>query len=290
MLIELRANSERFPRNEGFTCRMVKPRLLLTAGVVAASVAAGAVGGSLLFTPSLSGAQDATTEITTMTAPEPGFHGGGPKGAGFLGDSLSVAANALGIDESALRDELKAGKTIADVAKAKNVDVQTVIDALVADAKDKLQQLEDNLSERMTDFVNGKQEFGPDRFGHDGFGLGPGRHLGGVGAGLDVAAKALGIDESALRDELRAGKSIADVAKERKVDVETVIDALVKAADDKIDQAVTDGHLPSDKADEIKSRTKEMITAFVNGQRPARPNGPDGPWGAGAPAPSDTAA
>ena len=255
---------------------MLKPRLLVSAGVVAAAVTAGAVGGALLFTPSSSGAQDGTTLAAAPDAGPPKGHGFGR----FRGGSLEVAAEALGMDESALRDELRDGKTIADVAEERDVDVQTVVDALVADAKAKLQQLEDDLPERMSDFVNNKAPVGPGRFGHG--------HRGGpfVGAGLDAAATALGMDESALRDELRDGKTIADVANEKDVDLQAVIDALVAAANEKIDQAVADGRISSDRADDMKSRTKDMITAFVNGQRPPRP---DGPWGGPSPAPQTDA-
>jgi hypothetical protein len=254
---------------------MLKPRLLLTAGVVAASVAAGTVGGALLFTPASSGAQDGTA--TTTTAPDPGRMRG-PGFGGFRGGSLEVAAEALGMDESALREALRGGKTIADVAKETNVDLQTVIDALVADAKDKLQQLEADLPQRMSDFVNKKAPAGPDHFRHGPRG-GPF-----MGAGLDAAATALGMDESALREALRGGKTIADVAKEKNVDLQTVIDALVDVANDKIDQAVADGRISSDRADEMKSHTKDMITAFVNGQMPSRP---DGAWGGPPPPPTD---
>jgi hypothetical protein len=53
------------------------------------------------------------------------------------------------------------------------------------------------------------------------------RHLRGVG--LDAAAKALNMTPAALRAELKTGKSIADVANEKGVPVQTVIDAIVGA-------------------------------------------------------------
>lgn len=47
-------------------------------------------------------------------------------------------AEVLGIDTDALRSELADGKSIADIAEANDVDVQDVIDALVADAESRL--------------------------------------------------------------------------------------------------------------------------------------------------------
>ena len=69
-----------------------------------------------------------------------GEHGGfkGPRGRGF--ESLATVAKALGIDAASLRTQLEGGATIADIAKAHNIDPQKVIDALVADAKTHLDQ------------------------------------------------------------------------------------------------------------------------------------------------------
>jgi hypothetical protein len=58
----------------------------------------------------------------------PGF------GFGIVGDSLDAAARALGITPEQLKSDLANGMSIADIAKRKNVDINKVIDALVADA------------------------------------------------------------------------------------------------------------------------------------------------------------
>src|SRR4051794_20137577 len=58
------------------------------------------------------------------------------------------------------------------------------------------------------------------------------------GAG-GVITKTIGIDRKTLRTEIRSGKTIAQIATEHNVQPQTVIDALVKAADKKIDAAVT---------------------------------------------------
>jgi hypothetical protein len=61
----------------------------------------------------------------------PGGHMGDHRGTGL---DIEAAATALGMTTDELRTELEGGSTIADVATAKGVDVQTVIDAIVADA------------------------------------------------------------------------------------------------------------------------------------------------------------
>ncbi|MDW3214069.1 MAG: hypothetical protein R8G01_08750 [Ilumatobacteraceae bacterium] len=53
---------------------------------------------------------------------------------GHRGDG-AVLADILGVDTDTLRSELAAGNSIADIAEANGVDVQAVIDALIADAE-----------------------------------------------------------------------------------------------------------------------------------------------------------
>jgi hypothetical protein len=101
---------------------------------------------------------------------------------------------------------------------------------------------------------------------------------GGRGPGLDAAAKALGIDASELRTDLQSGKTIADVAKDKGVDVQTVIAALVTDMQSHLADAVSNGRLTQAQADEMKANATERATALVNGERPDGP-----PPGMGAP-------
>lgn len=103
----------------------------------------------------------------------PGGHGG--PGGRHRGPGLDVAATALGMTADELRTELESGTTIAQVAEAKGVALQTVIDALVADMNDHLdkaladgrltQEQADarkaDATQRATDMVNGVRPEGP---------------------------------------------------------------------------------------------------------------------------------
>jgi hypothetical protein len=66
------------------------------------------------------------------------MEGHGPGGHGRGGFGLDTAATALGMTSDELRTALQDGSTIADVATAQGIDVQTVIDALVAEATTRL--------------------------------------------------------------------------------------------------------------------------------------------------------
>jgi len=120
----------------------------------------------------------------------PGLFGGGPHGGRFgfshhHGPGLDAAAKYLGVTEAQLRTDLANGKTLADVAKAHGKTAAGVVDALVADAKTKLDtavkagrlmqaQADEMLSDlkgHLADLVNGT--FPAPRFGdHDGDGHG----------------------------------------------------------------------------------------------------------------------
>jgi hypothetical protein len=106
-------------------------------------------------------------------------HRGGPRG----GPDLSIAASTIGVTADELRTALQSGQSIADVAKSKNVDPQTVIDAMVAAMKQRLaesvtagkltqakaDELAASATTRITDQVNGVAQPGPGPgFGHGG--------------------------------------------------------------------------------------------------------------------------
>jgi hypothetical protein len=85
---------------------------------------------------------------------------------------------------------------------------------------------------------------------------------------LAVAAEAIGIEADALRDALEGGQTIAQVAQANGVEAQAVVDALVDAVSTRIDEAVAEGRLTQEEADQKKAELPERMTALVNGQRP----------------------
>jgi hypothetical protein len=95
-------------------------------------------------------------------------HGPGGHGRHGPGPGLAAAAGTIGISEQDLFTALRSGQSIAQVAQSKGVEVQKVIDAIVADARTRLaEKLQSgdvtqaqadeklaNLEERVTDMVN----------------------------------------------------------------------------------------------------------------------------------------
>ncbi len=72
---------------------------------------------------------------SALLAAQPAKGPGGPGHGPGRPAELTAAATALGITDAQLRTELQAGKSIAAVATAKGVAVQSVINAMVAAAK-----------------------------------------------------------------------------------------------------------------------------------------------------------
>lgn len=85
-----------------------------------------------------------------------------------------------------------------------------------------------------------------------------------AGRGLDAAAEALGMSRSDLVDELRDGRTIAQVAEAKGVEVRAVIDAMVAEVREHLDGKVAEGELTREQADRRLAEATERITAMVN--------------------------
>lgn len=144
----------------------MKRSTVLGAAAFSLALAGGGAAGALLGTPVVSGAQDDTT--TTAPADDEARPGRGGPIRAFRGDCLEAAAEALGISTDELREQLRDGRTIADVAEERGVAVDDVVEAMVAAGTERLQEAIEELPERMTALVEGelprrgpRRAFGP---------------------------------------------------------------------------------------------------------------------------------
>jgi hypothetical protein len=162
----------------------MKRRMVATIAI-GGSMALGALGGAVLFAPLSSLAADTDRAADERTTDDCELQGP-------IASHLEVAADTIGIDASALLERIRDGETIADVAEAEGVEVDAVIDAMVSDARSRLDEavaddrlterqarlIARDMQERITAMVNG-EFLGPDGFGgfhhHRGaMGWGPG--------------------------------------------------------------------------------------------------------------------
>jgi hypothetical protein len=82
--------------------------------------------------------------------------------------------------------------------------------------------------------------------------------------GAKVVADTLGVSVQDLRTALKGGQSISEYATSLGKDPQTVVDALVNAANTKIDQLVAEGKLPQGRADTIKGKVPARVDKIVN--------------------------
>ena len=170
----------------------------------------------------------ATPGATAATTPKTNY------GQVFVGK----LAAALGIDQAKLQ------------AAVKQAELDT-IDQAVANG-DLARNPADALKQRV------EQSNGPGPFGlfgdHGrGKGMGPGPRAAVVDeqAVLQAVADKLGMSVADLQTQLRSGKSIADIAKDKNLNVQDLYAAAANAAKPILDQAVKDGKLTQAQADQI---------------------------------------
>lgn len=207
----------------------------------------------------------------------PGF-GMGPGGGrgGMMGQGsgrwggpdnglISVAAKKLGLTSQELLTELQAGKTIADVAKEKNVTVETIVEAVLAPQAGWLKGMVDSeqLTQAQADAQLALLKANVTRQISEAQSLG-GRWGGPENSLLSVAAEKLGLTSQELLTELQAGKTIADVAKEKDVAVDTIVEAVLTPRAEQLKQAVTAGQLTQDQADAQLALMKANLTQRIN--------------------------
>jgi uncharacterized membrane protein len=94
--------------------------------------------------------------------------------------------------------------------------------------------------------------------------LRPGVRRGLRHAVLKVSADTIGVSVQDLRQGLRSGQSIADVAHSKNVDPQKVVDAIVKAGDTKIESLVTSGKITSERGQKLEARLPDLAQRVVN--------------------------
>ncbi|MGI6367962.1 MAG: hypothetical protein ACOX2L_06315 [Anaerolineae bacterium] len=89
-----------------------------------------------------------------------------------------------------------------------------------------------------------------------------GRPLGMRGAGeavMEAIEETLGLTRDEIRTMREDGQTLAEIAKEQKVDQEDLAEAILEAKTEQIEQAVTDEEITREQADWLIARDKAMV-------------------------------
>lgn len=251
-------------------------RQMLRIALGSSAAALVAAAGLAVASPTLAQGVSAINPAAALSADAE--RGRGPLGRG--GMQLSAVATALGMTEAELRTELEAGKSVADVAAAKNVSLDAVTNAIVDARTQELAQavtdgkltqaqadaLISNLKLTLPGQLQTKMVPGLQRDWDGGRGgRGHGDKGGGIrtGAQLATVATALGVTQAELWTELQAGKSVADVAAAKNVALDTVINAIVAEQTAALQLAVTNGRLTQAQADERIASLKANLPTLL---------------------------
>jgi urease gamma subunit len=205
---------------------------------------------------------------------------------------IGIVAEATGLSQEEILDALRDGQTLAEIAEAEGADLEEIVDAAVAAAESRLRAaVEDGrLTEaQMEQALDRLAEELPQRLEQAWQPTGPaGGLLGRFGEGFwtmyDAVAEALGLEPEALFTELHDGKTVADVAEEKGVEMEDVREALqdarAEARKEAIEQAVDEGRLTREQAEWMIEGLEEGFIPGARGLGRGRGSGP-GPGGCG---------
>jgi hypothetical protein len=190
----------------------------------------------------------------------------------WIGQFSEGLQTLLKLDKAALQEKLSSGQTLAQVAAAQGI----TRDALKAElTKQANTEMENQRKEFTTnvDQVIDSTNLGKmgDRKGPHG--MGPGKQAGKHGMHKDPkfeltpVASLLGYaTETELKEALKSGSSLADLASTQKVDVQKVIDQVKTQIQKQLDQKLADGTITKTHYDERKAGISQKVTEIVNHQ------------------------
>jgi hypothetical protein len=173
----------------------------------------------------------------------------------------------LNLDASTLQQNFKSGKSLADIAAAQGVDEQKVIDLLVSQDAQRLDQAvqagkltQDQATKEKADAqteIKNKVE------NKGGFGRGEHGERGGK---LKEAASVLGIDEQSLQTQLQSGKTLAQIAQDKGITKDDLVNKLLQNEKDRLTKMVDQTWQQHDDASTSDS-SASSATSTENSQR-----------------------
>ncbi len=188
---------------------------------------------------------------------------GGGRGPGMMHEAFQEDFwGILGMTADELREQIKEGKTLAEIAEEEGVldelkdalyDAQKErTDTLVDEGKLTEEQAEEMLEKCQTMLDEGK------------FGMaGAGRPYGQSGPGIneerqEVILDILGMTADELKEQMKEGKTLAEIAEEEGVSDE-LKDALYDAQKERTDTLVDEGKLTEEQAEEMLEKCQTML-------------------------------
>ncbi|WP_274649143.1 hypothetical protein [Paenibacillus humicola] len=197
-------------------------------------------------------------QTSTAAHTRPAGSAFGHRGFGGPGIVSQDVLDLLKLDKQTLNQKLASGESLAQIAQDQGVTRDQLKQALT-DAFDKQQaQQKQQFTDNLDKLVDGQMKMKPGKGGM-------GKRMMGVQFDLSAISSQLGLTQQELKDDLKSGKTIADLAADKSIDVQQLIDAEKTAIVDQINQAVTDGKLTQAQADKQIANAEAIAEKIVNG-------------------------
>jgi hypothetical protein len=182
----------------------------------------------------------------------------GPR-AGLLG----VAAEYVGLDRRALVAELRKGQSLAQVAAARGQSSAGLQQALLAAARERLDRR--NLSDERRQAILSRLSERIDRLVKKVWADGGNRGVRARRGLLKAAAAYLGLSREQLREQLRAGQSLAQIAAAQDKSVDGLERALLDAVRERLDRV--GAGLSVERRERILARAQARIKRLLTRTR-----------------------
>lgn len=241
-------------------------------GAIAAVVSVGSIGSVYAAAQSEPAAEQSATKVDEHQGVMGWFKGfkGGEGKIKFKGvapfENTDLLA-LLKLDSEQLQEQMEAGKSLADIAAAQGVSADAVIALLTKQQEDQLATAvkEGRLTQEQADNI---KENLAERVKHHVENAHPKRGMGKVFFKLgfkenEELLTLLKLDATKLEEELKAGKSLAEVAQAQGVSIDEVTSLLVKQHEERLAEAVKAGKLTQEQADKAKENIQSVVKKML---------------------------
>ena len=237
-----------------------KITLLGATGVLAITLSAA---GFAYAAPAPYNNQTSSSTVNAVTE-----HGGAKDKVEEHQNCGAEFAGILGMDANALGQELKSGKTLAQIAAAKGMDANSLsgklqaafndrIDKAVANGKltaDKAAAMKAKTAAKATSVINKSWT------GHKGR---AGKENVFRNVRQQIPALLGNMDATQLKAQLKSGRTLVQIAQDRGIAKDKLISDVQSIMKANLDQAVKDNKVTVDKATQIESKLPQMIERMV---------------------------
>jgi polyhydroxyalkanoate synthesis regulator phasin len=183
----------------------------------------------------------------------------------------TAVADALGMTPEELHEAVQSGQTIEELAAEKGVDLQAIVleeftnhmQTAVEEGRLTQEEADEKIAAFEEKIESGELPIRPD-------GRRPEGSPDGKPERSNAVFEALGMTPEEVREALQSGQTIEELAAEKGIDLQAIV---LEEFTSRMDQAVEDGRLTQEEADE---KLAEMTDKIESGEMPFGGHGPQG--------------